>query len=67
MSLPERNQTLDDACAELHRMVDAFKARWLREHTPNPEHYPMRLSDGEWFENFLAAATGGDGLADGGG
>jgi hypothetical protein len=40
---------------------------WLREHSANPEHYPMLLSDGEWFENFLTAATGGDGLADGAG
>lgn len=43
-------------------MVDVFKSNWLRENAANPDHYPMRLSDGQWFENFLAIAIGGEGL-----
>lgn len=63
-SNPDRNQSLDEACAELHRMVNAFKARWLRYHAETPAHYPLSLSDGEWFENFLAEATCGEGLSE---
>lgn len=57
-------QTLDEACSELHRMVDAFKARWLLNHATTPEHYPLSLSDGEWFENFLVEATSSEGLGE---
>ena len=55
-------QSLDQACAELHRMVDAFRTKWLVENAKNPEHFPMHLTDGQWFENFLCDATGGSGL-----
>lgn len=64
MSTQELPLTLDQACDELHRMVDAFKARWLRNRIENPDFFPMQLSDGEWFESFMTEATTGQGLID---
>lgn len=56
-------QTLDQACIELHRMVDAFKAKWLRDKAKHPDRYPDTMGDGDWFEAFLAEATTGEGLS----
>lgn len=58
-AVDDHAQSLDQACAELHRMVDQFKANWLRGRDAHPEQYPDVLPEGEWFEQFMSEATGG--------
>ena len=31
----------------------AFRDYWLEGHKREPEVYPMKLSEGEWFEQFI--------------
>lgn len=61
-ALSDGMQSLDQACVELHRMVDAFRAQWQQGHAANAEQFPLELVDGDWFEAFLSSATTGDGL-----
>ena len=57
MTALNQTQSLDAAAADLHAMVDAFKAKWLAGHAANPEHFPLSMAEGDWFEQFLAECS----------
>lgn len=54
------------ATADLHAAVDRFNV-YVKEQTALfPEHWPEKLTNGEWFEQFMAFLTSGfdDGASD---
>lgn len=50
-------QDINAATADLHALVDSFKAKWLTGHAANPEHYPLVMSEGDWFDQFLSGCS----------
>ena len=36
------------------RLLNAFHEYWKRNHKQCPEQYPVRLSTGDWDQQFLA-------------
>lgn len=56
---PEAASALTLVCADLHRTVDRFKAFTARQMHEHPEWWEMPMSEGQWFEDFMAFQTGG--------
>ena len=34
--------------------LERFKEYWERMNNKNPEHFPMDMVQGEWFEQYIA-------------
>ena len=58
MTVSNPIQSLDAAAVDLHALVDAFKAKWLAGHAANPEHFPLSMAEGAWFDQFLSDCSG---------
>jgi len=46
--------TIDQYVEELKNDAERFKKDWLHNATLKPDHYPMEMPPGEWFEQYAA-------------
>ncbi len=49
-----RNKMLfEEFITEIEDEVIKFKEYWVKNNQENPEHYPLELMSGDWFEQFM--------------
>jgi len=46
--------SLDQFTAITKNEVEAFKNHWGAERSKDPKNWPLEMSEGDWFEQFLA-------------
>lgn len=51
--------TLDEFKAELEKDSQEFFNQWKANQAKDPQFWPNSMSEGDWFEQFLAFQTGG--------
>lgn len=51
--------TFDEFKRTVLKDVEAFEQEWQTGHEAHPDRYPLELSEGDWFDQFLSFQTGG--------
>lgn len=51
-----KKQHVQEATKELHALVDDFCEQWLRGHESDKPNWPLKMPEGEWWDQFLMYA-----------
>lgn len=49
-----KTTTLEEFLAEMRGDIDKFETYWKKEAAAEPSGWPMTMSSGDWFEQFIA-------------
>lgn len=51
--------TLEEFKQTILKDLEGFEKEWEEGRQANPDHYPLELGEGDWFEQFLSFQIGG--------
>lgn len=52
--------TLEEFIAEMKKDIDKFEVNWRKQNVAKPEHWPMEMNEGDWYEQFLMFEASGE-------
>jgi hypothetical protein len=56
----EKPYTLDQFVAEMKQDLERFAISWRKQNAKKPEHWPMEMNVGDWYDQFLMFEQSGD-------
>ncbi len=46
--------TIEEFVNHMKQRLEEFENYWNKNHQENPENYPLKMTDGEWDEQFAS-------------
>jgi hypothetical protein len=55
--MPDRPMLAAEFVERMRAEMDEFLEYWTERHENNPEQFPAKMPEGEWFEQYTAWST----------